>query len=126
MNFAAYLRGIAERFPSRKALAQALGITPSRMSRAMSQDRADFPLNVENCLKLAKIADRPAREVLVAAGKEDVADLLDFLYPRAGKRAITGDQRDLLDEWELLNEDERKAFRLLIHQRGADRRKRSA
>lgn len=123
-QFADYLRKLQSGFDTQRAMADAVGITPQRLSRAM-QGQGDFPLNVENCLRLAKAANRPPVEVLRAAGKNDVAELLEFLFPRAGKPAITGDERDLLDEWRALNDEERTALRLLIRGRVGEHRKRA-
>jgi transcriptional regulator with XRE-family HTH domain len=122
-DFAAYLLEISKGFPSRKAFAEAIGVVPPRLSRVMAGEDA-YSFNVENCLRLAKVANRPPGEVLRAAGKAEAAELLEFLFPKAGKPAVTADQKQLLDDWALLNEDERSAFRMLIHGRVAERKRR--
>jgi transcriptional regulator with XRE-family HTH domain len=124
-DFPEYLRRILKTFESQRAMADAVGITPQRLSRAMAGS-GDFPLNVENCLRLAKAANRPPREVLEAAGKREIAELIDFLYPRAGRPTITGEQKQLLDDWSLLDDDERKGIRLLIHGRVVERKRKQA
>lgn len=69
----------AERQCGQKQLAaQAIGITPSRYSKLYGGE--DYSLSVENCLRLAKVTRRPPAEVLRAAGKVEIATLLDELY----------------------------------------------
>jgi transcriptional regulator with XRE-family HTH domain len=109
-NFKSFLNQIAERFPSRAALAKRLGITPSRLSRALNT--GDFPLNVENCLRLAKVSGEPPSDVLRAAGKGDVVDLIESLY--GAKSEFTWDERELLNEWRSLNERARMSLRTLV------------
>jgi transcriptional regulator with XRE-family HTH domain len=121
-DFSKYLRQVEKQFGTQRALAEAIGITPQRLSRALAEGDG-YTLNTENCLRLAKIANRAPGEVLRAAGKEDIADLLEFLFPKAGRPTITGHQRELLDDWELLNDGEQRAFKLLIHERAAQRRR---
>jgi transcriptional regulator with XRE-family HTH domain len=119
-DFSKYLQRIAEEFATKKALADAIGMGQPRLSHALSGEDG-YTFNVENCLRLAKIANRPASEVLRVAGKGDIAELLEHLYPRPGKR-ITGEQRDLLDDWALLDTDEQDAFRRLIRARAKEKR----
>lgn len=124
-EFSSYLQQIAESFPSRKALAEALGISQPRLSHALG-GAGGYTLNVENCLRLAKVANRPAGEVLRAAGKSEIADLLDFLYPRAGRPTMSGADRKHLDQWAALTDEEREAFTLLMSSRVESRRERKA
>lgn len=122
-DFTRYLQQVADGFPSRRALAEALGISAPRLSHALSGN-GGYTLNVENCLRLAMVANRPAAEVLRAAGKKEIADLLDHLYPRAGRPAVTGAERQLLDHWAALTDEEREAFALLMSSRVESRRHR--
>lgn len=87
MTFAEYLRAayMDSGFKTQKELAQALDIEEARLSRVMKGTDQYAAFNVENCLRLAHFSGRPAGEVLRAAGKSDVADLLDALYPKATK-----------------------------------------
>jgi transcriptional regulator with XRE-family HTH domain len=124
-DFSKFLAGIAAEFPSKKALADAIGMSQPRLSHALSGEGA-YTFSVENCLRLAKVSNRSPIEVLRAAGKDDVAELLAFLFPKAGRPTVTGEQRQLLDDWDLLDEDERKAFRLLIRGRVAGRTRRAS
>src|SRR5579885_1214122 len=79
-DFKTLLNRIAAGFPSHRALATALGVTPSRLSRAMTGTGGEFPFNVTNCLRLAQLSGESASEILRAAGKKDVADLIEALY----------------------------------------------
>jgi transcriptional regulator with XRE-family HTH domain len=125
MDFSRYLDSVAAEFPSKKALAKAIGISQPRLSHALSGE-GPYTFNVENCLRLAKVTNRSPLEVLRAAGKAEIADLLEFLFPKAGKPTIRNEQRLLLDDWELLGEDEQQAFRMLIHGRVSDRKRKPA
>lgn len=118
-GFSLYLRDVAAGFASQKALADAIGITPQRLSRALAGD-GNYSLNTDNCLRLARAANRPAAEVLRAAGKGDIADLLEHLLPKAGRPTMTGEQRELLDKWESIRPDIRENLKALInHAAGA-------
>lgn len=120
-DFPKYLREIAESFPSKAALAEAIGIQPSRLSHAL-KGTGSYTFNVENCLRLAKAANRPAGEVLRAAGKADVAELLEFLFPDAAAPPITAEQRRVIEDFESLTEQERSALRLLVFYRRRQKR----
>jgi hypothetical protein len=96
-QFKALLARTAKRFPSRQALARALGINGSRLSRAINT--GDFPFNVKNCLKLAQVSGESPSMILRTAGKDDVATLIESLY---GDQQ-TADVRRLLT----LDDDER-------------------
>src|SRR5262245_4151921 len=62
----------------RQTLAIALNVTPARITRVCRGD--DYTLNIENCLRLAAITARHPSEVLIAAGKEEIAKLIESLY----------------------------------------------
>lgn len=74
----------------KKDTAKAIGITASRYTKLFGGK--DYSLSVENCLRLAKIARVPPQSVLRAAGKADMANLLDQLY---GISAIENVQQHL-------------------------------
>src|SRR4029453_9799553 len=99
------IREAAQHFGSKSALAHAVGINASRLSRLAHH--GEYSLNIENCLRLAKVAGLPASDVLRAAGKGDIADLIESLYDdrrgelieylsgerRAEDKNLTADQR---------------------------------
>jgi hypothetical protein len=114
-EFKALLNKIAIRFPSRQAFANAIGMNGSRLSRALNT--GDFPFNVTNCLRLAKLSGESPAEILRAAGKADVADLIESLYGKDRTRLLSLGERELLDEWEGLTPPARDALRVLMRER---------
>lgn len=95
-DFRRILEAGEARFPTKQAFAKALGITPSRYSRVKAGDA--YSLNVVNCLRLARLSGEPAPAVLRAAGKGDVADLIEELY-RPGQ-VLSAAQRAVLELWD--------------------------
>jgi hypothetical protein len=81
-------------------LAEAIEITPSRLTAVM---KGIYTLDVRNCLMFAKKADIPPSDVLRAAGKGEIADLIEELY--GPTRELTTSQRELLDRWERLEQE---------------------
>jgi len=77
-SFAALLMRLSLKYPTRKAFARAVGVNPTRLSRAINGDPVMF--NVLHCLRLARVTGEPPGVVLRAAGKHEIADLLDELY----------------------------------------------
>lgn len=113
-DFSSYLRSLVVASNLlQKDLAAAIGIGPSRLSHAL-KGAGGYTFNVENCLRLAKIANRPATEVLRAAGKDDVADLLEFLFPKAGQPAVTGEDHRLLTRIKKLDENDRVLLEQMV------------
>ncbi|MEP7304167.1 MAG: hypothetical protein ABJA98_01490 [Acidobacteriota bacterium] len=121
--FKTLLNKIAERFPSRTALAKALKITPSRLSRALNT--GDFPFNIENCLRLAQVSEEPPSDVLRAADNREIAELIESLYGPE-KRVTDPVLQDLLQEWPTLTLENKNVVRmnvsiaLRLHRTGAD------
>jgi hypothetical protein len=111
-NFKELLNRIAETFPSRQALARAIGINASRLSRALNGSDK-FPFNATNCLRLAKLSGEPASAVLRAAGKGEIADLIESLYGPEKPVTDTAVQ-DLLTHWPMFTADEKSFVRLTI------------
>ena len=107
---------------TQRAVADALGITTSRLGRIR---KGEHSLDVLNCLKLARAMRRSPSSVLAAAGKKDVAEMIELLYGR-DQGGLPADERELLHDWSLLDEQERRAFRLLISGRLANRKKKHA
>lgn len=103
---------IARRFPSKKAFADAMDIDPSRLTRAINA--GDFPFNVENCLRLARLSGESPSEILRAAGKGNVADLIELLYGKDRTRLLTPAERELLDAWATMSPRARDALQLII------------
>lgn len=81
------------------AVAQAIGLSQSQTSRLI---RGEVPsLGVMNCLRLAKVAGRSPSVVLRAAGKEDVAALMEELYGRAPTppRSLSEEALQVARDW---------------------------
>lgn len=111
-DFREILRSAAEQFESKGAFAKAIGITPSRLSRAL---KGIHKLNTLNCLRLSKLAGLDPSAVLRAAGKDkaQIADLIESLYGNAAP-AITRYDRELLDEWHAMTDAERTHVRYIL------------
>lgn len=101
---------VAKQLGSKQAAARAAGVTPQRFSRLL---RGEFSLEVVNCLRLAKAANESPATVLRAAGKADVADLIEEAYGRVKPTLLPG-QRELLEKWESLPPSSREHLRWLI------------
>lgn len=110
-EFSDFLEASAGRFPTKLEFARAIGITPSRFSRAL---RGDYALNVLNCLRLAKATGESASHVLRLAGKRDIAEMLEDLFGRRAP-ALSPAERELLTEWERLSPRARQALRSLMN-----------
>jgi transcriptional regulator with XRE-family HTH domain len=95
--FASLLRRIRKRdYPTVQAFADALGIAPSQLSRAMSS--RGQPFDIVGCLRLAKVCGQSPEIVLRAAGRHVVADLLHYFY---GEHAtvLSDEDRRLLENF---------------------------
>jgi hypothetical protein len=130
-DFTALLKRVSAKFASQQALAEEIGITAPRLNRALNH--GDYSLNVANCLRLARVAGEPPSVVLRAAGKGDIADLIESLYG-APDEEFSPAERTLVKRWRRLDDEERQAFQRLMrdlpeHEERADKptkRKRSA
>lgn len=109
-DFKRILIQAADRFPSRLAFAKAIGINASRLSRALNT--GDFPFNVVNCLRLAKLSGESPTDVLRAAGKADVAELIELLYGREAEFTVA--ERELLETWRAATPRAQAAIRSLL------------
>lgn len=76
-DFRALLRSLVQRYGTKDALGKLIGMSGSRVGRAID---GQYSFNITNCLKLSKATGAPASQVLRAAGKGDVADLIESLY----------------------------------------------
>ena len=66
------------RFGSQTALGNAIGLSPTRISRVLKGDGCS--LEVISCLRLAEVTGESPTVILRAAGKWDVAELIERLY----------------------------------------------
>lgn len=95
MNFAALLRRLRKKYSSIRAFAEALGIDPSHLSRAMR--RGAQPFDIRGCLRVARVTGEDPGLVLRAGGKEEIAVLIEELYGPAAAVRLGPEQRLLLE-----------------------------
>ena len=68
---------VRQTMPTNRELAHALDISETHVGRVL---KGGYSFSVQNCLRLASLADEPPSAVLRMAGKDDVADMLDKAY----------------------------------------------
>jgi hypothetical protein len=76
-EFGQLLTSLVRRYGTREALGQQIGMSGSRVGRAID---GQYTFNVKNCLKLARATGESPSGILRAAGKHDIADLLQHLF----------------------------------------------
>jgi hypothetical protein len=113
-DFKELLNRVAGMFATRKALADALDMDPSRLSRAINA--GDFPFNIENCLRLAQVSGEPASDVLRAADKGAIAELIESLY---GQQTLASNERELLQDWKAIPAPKRENLRRVLRDAAA-------
>jgi len=109
-EFRELLTSLVRRFGSRDALGKKIGMSGSRVGRAID---GQYAFNITNCLKLAEASGESPSMVLSAAGKHDVATLIERLYGR-GRPGVSSTERELLDEWDRLTPSERDGLRVIL------------
>lgn len=112
-DFSSLLQVVAAKFQTKKELADAIGISASRLSRAL-QNEGQYTFNVENCLRLADVSGESASDVLRAAGKGEIADLLERLYGGARPAALPSEERELVNRWRHLQADDQKNLKGIV------------
>lgn len=85
----ALLKSLVDRYGTQTALAKAIGITDSRLAKVLKGESG--ALSVRNCLRLAKVAHLSPSQILRAAGKSDIADLIEQLYGKSAQPALAAD-----------------------------------
>lgn len=76
----ALLKQAVATFPRQQDFAEAMGMSPQRVSRLLSGTDPYPTIDVRNCLRLAQMLRISPDGVLRTAGKQEVADLLLELY----------------------------------------------
>jgi hypothetical protein len=118
-DFRMYLDRAAQHLGSQVALARALGIDPTRISRIMKGAGDYTHLNFENCLRLAAILDEWPSEVLRAAGHTEQAVLVEHLYgPPTHGRSLKSSEWQLLQMWRELSTERQAAIMTLLKTEG--------
>jgi hypothetical protein len=77
---------------TQKALGKALGLSKQRISSALAG--RGYPFGVLNCLKLARLIGERDWLVLRAAGKPEIADMLEQAYSHRPIRPAPPPQAD--------------------------------
>jgi AraC-like DNA-binding protein len=90
--FRAFLDELIKKEGTAQKLAAAVGMSPTAILRAAHEQ---FTLNVENCLRVAAHAGVEPSKVLILAGKDPIAALLEDLYGQS-RPAISDLDRQLL------------------------------
>jgi len=100
---------------TKQQLARELGITPSSLSHLAV---GNMGASVDVCLRLAAASGVSASKILRAAGKHDVADLIEQLYGRAATArigvAMSPDEREFIEKLRRVRPRSRRAIRFLI------------
>lgn len=90
-------------YPSVRAFADALETDASRLSRGL-------PFDVRGCLRLALLTGEPPSSVLRAAGKGDVAALIERLYGSSPPLLTADEQRMLRAMTHIRHASDRQAL----------------
>lgn len=96
-DFQKLLQDISAQFPTTLAMAKAIGVNASRLSRALNGD--SYPFDALRCLRMAHATGRNATQILRAAGKGELADLIERLYGDASKKSMNAEQSALLENF---------------------------
>jgi hypothetical protein len=114
-DFQTLLERAARRVGSQVALAKALGIDPTRISRLIRGNGDYARLNFENCLRLAQILDEWPIEILKAAGHTEQARLFEQLCgPSRDERSVRAGEWELLQKWRELPAAQKSAILTLL------------
>jgi transcriptional regulator with XRE-family HTH domain len=121
MTFPTLLRRLLkERYPSIREFARALKVDPSHLSRAMNR-KSPQPFDVRGCLRLAEVTGEDPLMILRAAGKSEIADLLErveVLTKRAG-RVLSPEQIVLADAYEVVSDQRARTHSVEQYRRWA-------
>lgn len=104
------LREQVQRHGTLSELAKAIRMSQARLGRVINYGGS---LEVANLLRLAVVSGEPASDVLRAAKKDDVADLIEELYGKPNPPLSPAD-RTLLEQWHALPPDARDTVGDLI------------
>lgn len=101
-------------FRTRGEIAVECGTDDAGLSKAVNNPE-HRRLSVEGCLRLARKIKMTPMEVLLVAGRDDAAAVLDDLWPRRrDMMAISRSEKELLKLWRELTLHDRHHFLALI------------
>jgi hypothetical protein len=116
-QFKDLLESLVRRYGTRDALGRTIQMSGSRVGRAID---GQYTFNIENCLKLAAATGESPSAVLRAAGKGEVAALIERLY--GDKRPMMGaSDRELMERWNLLDPNEKASIKGIVWKLTKDR-----
>lgn len=101
MTFRALLKRLRKHYPTVRAFAAALEMDPSHLSRAMGE--GGQPFDIRGCLRLAQVTGENPTVVLRAAGKADIATLVEELYGPS-HALLTPEQQQLLKSMDAIHD----------------------
>jgi DNA-binding transcriptional regulator YdaS (Cro superfamily) len=120
---------------SKKDLASQLGVTPTQVTRLTKDGKdgeGESSTSIERCLMLARIARESPSAVLRAAGKSEVAVLIESLYgsarPVAPFQPLASEDESCLKVWQQLTRRDRRIVMNLLESlaaEGASQKKRA-
>lgn len=109
-EFRDLLEAAAKAYPTKKAFARAIGITPGRLSRVLGGEHS---LDVGNCLTLARLTGESPSRVLRVAGKVDIAEAIEAVYGPSAK-SVSPKEREILEIWNALTQRAREGLWLTM------------
>jgi|SRR5919108_6375784 hypothetical protein len=109
-EFQQLLIALAKEYPNRSAFAAAIGVDPSRLSKALSGKGDVF--DVVGCLRIARATGKSPSAILRAAGRGSVADLIERLY--GPPRRVSAEDETILNAVQRLPSAMRRAIVTLI------------
>jgi hypothetical protein len=109
-EFRQLLESAARLYPTKREFAEAIGITPGRLSRVLGGEHS---FDVGNCLTLAKLTGQSPSHVLRVAGKGAIADAIEELYGPPAV-SVSPKERQLIDTWNSLSDRAREGLWLTI------------
>lgn len=89
------LKQLVDRYGTQTALAKAIKITDSRLAKVLKGNSG--ALSVLNCLRLAKVARMSPSQILRAAGKSEIAVLIENMYGESAQPMLSADEA--VREW---------------------------
>lgn len=101
---------IRTRYATAHALAKAIGMSQSALSRGVQDEGT---LSIENCIRLALAAGQHPSKVLRLALRREVADLIELAYGPI-KELLNREEVEDITSWRELDGPARDAHRVLI------------
>jgi transcriptional regulator with XRE-family HTH domain len=121
-EFRDFLEAAAKKLGSKRKLAQAINLSPGRLSRVLGGEHS---FTIARCFALAKVTGDSPAHVLRVAGKSKLADLIEEAYG-PNPSGVNPAERTLIKQWDALEPQDRVHMEWmltrLIEKRGEQRR----